>query len=118
MSLEKKVAFNGDAIAISGTISSTWIPLYSSHSYQGVNGYFGGAGTLQLSYQISSVSNPDDNPFATSEGNIATGLTTGSFSYDVAPKVSRFIRLVATETGGGSTITGLYVNFVQQGRGF
>ena len=118
MSLEKTVVFEDTVIAASGTISSSWIPLYASHQYQGLNGKFTGSGTVTLSYQLSSVDSPDDNVFATSEGNIATGVTAGAYHYDIAPKVSRYIRIVATETGGVSTALSFSANFIQQGRGY
>lgn len=106
--------FDGSrTINASGNIESVWIHLYEYYRVHGVNGLFGGSGTLKLEWKVAA--HPDDTLAGYTE--FMAGLTSSDspFAQPLALDPGSWIRFRATETGTSNSITGLTMYLIQTG---
>lgn len=98
-------AYDAVEIAASGTAYSQVLDL----SRDQPDGHFSmqvvatGSGTVKLEYLLSN----DGTTFVTPTGasDIVTAHTSGNDMYSISPMLARYIKFLATETGGANTIT-------------
>ena len=92
-------------IAASGSLTSDSFDLnkYTPDGYFAIQFKFTGSGTIALTYTMSN----NDSTFGTPNdgGEIATGLTAGTYLYQFDVEPFRYIKIIATETGTSDSVT-------------
>jgi hypothetical protein len=96
--------FDGVTIAASGADTSETQDVSRSVGYQSLQYTITGSGTVTFTFEVSN----DGVTFSTPSGASAIGTTLGAGS-DVLPiemtTLARYIRIIATEVGGSSSVT-------------
>ena len=116
--INTKIVFSSTAIAKSGTSTSADIDLsdYKPLGYFSLQLTVTGDGTAQIKYQLSNDGDTFVTPTSAQDIVTAHTKTTGTSGVDIYsffPEPAKYIRIVATETGGANTITVTGILFIQ-----
>lgn len=105
---ETTAIFTTESVTASATVTSGFIDLYNCRGFFSVQYLITGDGTLTLTYSLSN----DGSTYITPTGAVAIGTaltkTTGPGGdgkdiLSFTPMVARFMKIIATETGGANT---------------
>jgi len=96
-------AFNVETIAAGTSVYSDYIALDHRSSGHGINGVVtSGAGTLSVGYALSGAATTEFEKFQS--WSVTGALTRGTFLKTLTMRPANYIRFVAVETGGGSSV--------------